>query len=71
MKNIIYIILFMVLGLTSCDSFLDRAPDVNLDEEKVFTDFLNAQRFQADIYSGLTSRFNAVGDYQPVPLASA
>lgn len=71
MKNIIYIILFLLLGLTSCDSFLDRAPDVNLDEKKVFTDFLNAQRFQADIYSGLTSRFNAVGDFQPVPLSSA
>ena len=71
MKNIKYIILFLSLGLASCASFLDRAPDVNLDEQKVFTDFLNAQRFQADIYSGLTSRFNAVGDFQPVPLASA
>lgn len=63
--------LILFFSLTSCDSFLDRAPDVNLDEEKVFTDFLNAQRFQADIYSGLTSRFNTVGDYQPVPLSSA
>ena len=71
MKNIKYMILFLTLGLVGCASFLDRAPDVNLDEEKVFTDFLNAQRFQADIYSGLTSRFNAVGDFQPVPLASA
>jgi starch-binding outer membrane protein, SusD/RagB family len=71
MKNIKYIILFLVLGLTACDDFLDRAPDVNLDEEKVFTDFLNAQRFHADIYSGLTSRFNAVGNFQPVPLSSA
>jgi hypothetical protein len=71
MKNIKYIILFLMLGLAACSDFLDRAPDVNLDEEKVFTDFLNAQRFHADIYSGLTSRFNAVGDYQPVPLSSA
>lgn len=71
MKNIKYIILFLVLGLTGCEDFLDRAPDVNLDEEKVFTDFLNAQRFQADIYSGLTGRFNAVGNFQPVPLSSA
>jgi len=71
MKNIKYIILFLVLGLTACDDFLDRAPDVNLDEEKVFTNFLNAQRFQADIYSGLTSRFNALGSYLPVPLSSA
>lgn len=72
MKNIKYIILFLVLGLAGCNSnFLDRAPDVNLDEQKVFTDFLNAQRFHADIYSGLTSRFNAVGNFQPVPLSSA
>jgi len=71
MKNIKYIILFLVLGLIGCEDFLDRAPDVNLDEEKVFTDFLNAQRYQADIYSGLTSRFNAVGNFQPVPMSSA
>lgn len=71
MKNIKYMILFLALGLTACNSFLDRAPDVNLDENKVFTDFLNAQRFQADIYSGLISRFNAVGDFQPVPMSSA
>ncbi len=71
MKNIKYIILFLMLGLMACEDFLDRTPDVNLDEEKVFTDFLNAQRFQADIYSGLTGRFNAVGNFQPVPLSSA
>ncbi|MGE5448702.1 MAG: RagB/SusD family nutrient uptake outer membrane protein, partial [Bacteroidales bacterium] len=71
MKNIKYIILVFLLGLMSCDDFLELAPKVNLDEDKVFTDFLNAQRFQADIYSGLTSRFNAVGSFQPVPLSSA
>jgi hypothetical protein len=71
MKNIRYILPFLFIVLISCDDFLDRAPSVNLDEEKVFTNFVNAQAFQADIYSGLTSRFNAVGDYQPVPLASA
>lgn len=71
MSKIKYILFILILGLVSCDDYLDRAPDVNLDEEKVFTDFLNAQRFQADIYSGLTSRFNAVGNYQPVPLSSA
>lgn len=71
MKNIKYIILFLLLGLMACEDFLDRAPDVNLDEEKVFTDFLNAQRFQVDIYSGLTGRFNAVGNFQPVPMSSA
>ncbi|HNW49706.1 MAG TPA: RagB/SusD family nutrient uptake outer membrane protein [Prolixibacteraceae bacterium] len=71
MKNIKYIIIFLALGLVACDDFLDRAPDVNLDEEKVFTNFVNAQAFQADIYSGLQNRFNALGSYQPVPLSSA
>jgi starch-binding outer membrane protein, SusD/RagB family len=71
MKNFRYIFLIMLIALSACDDFLDRAPDVNLDEEDVFTNFTNAQSFHADIYSGLTSRFNAVGDYQPVPLSSA
>jgi len=74
MRNTIYIITILVLGLVSCekiDSYLDRAPDMNLNEDEVFSVFVNAQAFHADIYSGLTSRFNAVGDYQPVPLASA
>ncbi len=72
MRNTTYIIFLLVIVLfASCEDFLDRAPNVNLDEEKVFTSFVNAQAFQADIYSGLTSRFNAVGDYQPVPLSSA
>lgn len=71
MKSIKYFMLFLVSGLLSCADFLDRAPSVNLDEEKVFTNFVNAQAFQADIYSGLTSRFNALGNFQPVPLSSA
>ncbi len=72
MRKFQYIIMILSLLLvTSCDNFLDKAPDVNLDEEKVFTNFVNAQSFQADIYSGLTQRFNAIGSYQPVPLSSA
>ena len=71
MKNINYIFLFVVLGFISCDNFLDVAPQVNLDETKVFTNYVNAQAFQADIYSGLTQRFNAIGNYLPVPMSSA
>jgi len=71
MNFIKYIILTFVLIFVSCDDFLDRTPSVNLDEEKVFTNFVNAQAFQADIYSGLLSRFNALGSFQPVPLSSA
>lgn len=60
------------LLLFSCDKdFLERAPDLNLDEEAVFTVFENAQRFQADIYSHLTNGFNRVGNFQPVPMSSA
>ena len=71
MRNTAYIIFFLILGLVSCDDFLERTPKQNLDENEVFTDFVNAQSFQADIYSTLMNRFNAVGDYQPVPLSSA
>lgn len=71
MKSKIYIFLFLILGLTSCDDFLDRAPSVNLSEDAVFTNYVNTQAFEADIYSGLTQRFNAVGDYLPVPMSSA
>jgi hypothetical protein len=71
MRNIKYFIIFLMLGFVACDDFLDRAPQANLSEESVFTDFVNAQAFQADIYSGLKNGFNVLGDYQPVPLASA
>ena len=70
MRNTIYILL-LLLSFLSCDDFLERAPDNNLGEEEVFSNFVNAQAFQADIYSGLKSGFNAVGSYQPVPLSSA
>jgi starch-binding outer membrane protein, SusD/RagB family len=71
MKYIHSLIILLALIFVSCDDFLDRAPNVNLDEEKVFTDFVNAQAFHADIYSGLLTRFNALGNFQPVPLSSA
>lgn len=65
--------LLILLAFVSCDldDFLDRAGDVNLDEEKVFTIFANAERFHADIYSNLRARFNVAGEYQAAPMASA
>jgi hypothetical protein len=68
-----YIIsVLLSLLIFSCDKdFLERAPDLNLDEEAVFTVFENAQRFQADIYSHLVNGFNRVGNFQPVPMSSA
>ncbi len=71
---IYYKALFLtVLVLSSCnlDDFLNRAPDLNLDEDKVFTNFTNAEKFQADIYSNLQARFNVAGNYQPAPMSSA
>lgn len=60
------------LVLVSCENdFLDRAPDLNLDEEKVFTIFENTQRYHADLYSHLIDGFNRMGNYQPVPMSSA
>jgi len=71
MKIFKYISLILVLGFIACNDFLNLAPDVNLNEDKVFTNYVNAQAFQADIYSGLTQRFNAIGSYLPVPMSSA
>jgi hypothetical protein len=54
-----------------CDSYLDRAPELPLDDDAVFRIFSNAERYHYDIYDGLSARFNTVGNYQPVPLATA
>ncbi|HNW54328.1 MAG TPA: RagB/SusD family nutrient uptake outer membrane protein, partial [Bacteroidales bacterium] len=74
MKLTRYIFLALIsVFVVSCenDDFLDRAPGLNLDEETVFTVFENAQRFQSDIYVHLQDGFNRVGNFQPVPMASA
>jgi hypothetical protein len=63
-------ILIALLAI-SCDDYLDRAPGLPLDDDAVFTVFSNAERYHNDIYANLQQRFNAVGDYQPVPMASA
>ncbi|MDR1682271.1 MAG: RagB/SusD family nutrient uptake outer membrane protein [Candidatus Symbiothrix sp.] len=69
-KYLVYLFACLVV-YSSCDSYLDRAPELPLDDETVFTIFSNAERYHNDIYAHLTARFNAVGDYQPVPLSSA
>ncbi len=62
----------LLAGFNSCEKdFLERAPDLNLDETKVFTVFENARRFHADIYSHLLHGFNRLGNFQPVPMSSA
>jgi hypothetical protein len=70
--NTIIVTALITLSMVSCENdFLDRAPDLNLDEEKVFTVFENAQRYHADMYSHLVAGFNRLGNYQPVPMSSA
>lgn len=72
--NLKYIYILLVsAAVVSCDldEFLDRAPGQNLDEEKVFTVFANAEKFQLDIYSNLHARFNVAGSYQAAPMSSA
>jgi hypothetical protein len=73
MKLTPYIFLAVIsFSMVSCENdFLDRAPDLNLDEEKVFTIYENAQRYHADIYSHLVDGFNRLGNFQPVPMSSA
>ncbi|MDR2086535.1 MAG: RagB/SusD family nutrient uptake outer membrane protein [Dysgonamonadaceae bacterium] len=65
------ILLCCLALLPACDSYLDRAPELPLDDEVVFTLFSHAERFHNDLYANLQARFNAVGDYQPVPMSSA
>ena len=73
MKNKILYIICVVLGLSwnSCSDFLDRAPDLNLDEDKVFSNYETAYLFQADVYSDLRKRFAVIGDWMPPPMACA
>lgn len=71
-KTIIKLIsIVLLLNLSGCDDFLDRAGDVNLDEDKVFSNFATAYKYHADIYSALSKGFNVMGSYQPAPIACA
>ena len=54
-----------------CDDYLDRAPDLNLDENKIFTNYETAYKFQADIYTNLLKGFNVLGSFDPAPIACA
>lgn len=50
-NNIILInILFLFLGLGSCESYLDKAPDSDITDENVFTNFKSFQGFVEELY---------------------
>lgn len=54
-----------------CDDYLDRAPDLNLDEKMIFSNYETAYKFQADIYTNLQKGFNVLGSFDPAPIACA
>lgn len=69
LKNIKYI-MFIAILTSACDDFLDRAPDIALDEEAVFTNFDNAQKYHNDIYSHLVNGYTEIWNgYHSMPLA--
>ena len=72
-NNIFYGICMVGLSLLSagCSDFLDRADGVNLDEDRVFSNFETAYMYQADIYDELRKGFNVLGTFQPAPIACA
>jgi hypothetical protein len=59
-KKSIYLILlaFSLLGLGSCEDFLDKEVDVNLTEEKIFSDKRYAPGFLNNIYNDLLTGYN-------------
>ncbi len=71
MKKYSIILPLFLLLLGACEDYLDRAPDLNLDEEKIFSNYETAYAFHADIYTNLLKGFNVLGSYDPAPLACA
>lgn len=60
-----------MLSVVSCDDYLERAPDLNLDEDKIFSIYEEAYKYQADVYTNLRPGFNVLGSFDPAPIACA
>lgn len=58
-------------GFMSCTDYLEKAPNYTLNDETVFENFYNAEKFHTGIYSTLTDRFTPLGSYVGVPAACA
>ena len=76
MKNrLLYLIysisIISTISFTACKDFLEQAPNLNMDEEKVFGSYDNAYKFQADIYTNLKKGFSVLGSFQGAPIACA
>ena len=76
MKNRLIYLLYCLsiitcITFTACKDFLEQAPNLNLDEDKVFSNYDNAYKFQSDIYSNLKKGFSVLGSFQGAPIACA
>lgn len=56
-KYIFPLIVFSLLAVSSCDSFLDMEPDDRLTEEMVFSDATRCRSWQAAVYSTVPNMF--------------
>lgn len=64
-NKFLYIISFLgIIGLSSCDSFLDKEYDASLSEEKVFSNATLTRQFLANIYTNLPDGLGVYGDPQ-------
>lgn len=71
MKDCKILLPLCLLLFGSCDDYLERAPGLNLDENKIFSNYETAYSFHADIYTNLLKGFNVLGSFDPAPLACA
>ena len=63
-KFLYVIFLSGLLGLSSCDSFLDKEYDASLSEEKVFANATLTRQFLTNIYVNLPDGIGVYGDPQ-------
>ncbi|QKJ29901.1 RagB/SusD family nutrient uptake outer membrane protein [Mucilaginibacter mali] len=66
MKNykIYSLIIFLSLACTSCKKYLDRTPGIALDEDKVFSDPVQAARFADNAYNYLINDYVRFNDHR-------
>lgn len=65
-KNIVYQVLLcgLVFVTSSCESFLDFAPEADLDNEKVFTSLENVTDYFSPVYTHIRNRRSSMVSFQ-------
>ena len=48
---VMYSSLLVTAGMTSCTSYLDKAPDSDISETEAFKDFTNFEGFTEELYN--------------------